>query len=193
LVDRWTTTGALVLDSVEQPHVVYTSDALTASYAYRSGSGWIHQTIPPPIAPRPCLALAACDQPHVAYGCGFDRLGYAHRTTSAWCVTTFDPGRMDDPTIAVDPSGCPHIVAYDGTNGDLKYVHWDPSVTTGDLNGDGCVSFGDINPFVLYQSNIEAWQDVYPFVPPANGDINGDGAYPSFRDINPFVDLLAGS
>ncbi|HQL53792.1 MAG TPA: hypothetical protein PLQ87_03730 [Phycisphaerae bacterium] len=192
-VDLWTTTGALVLDSADQPHVVYSSSgSLTVTHAYRGGSGWTHQTISPPGAQRPCLALGACDHPHVAYWFG-DRLGYAHRTTSAWCVTTFDPGRMVDPTIAVDSSGCPHIVAYDDTNGDLKYARWDPSVTTGDLNGDGCVNFGDINPFVLYQSNIEIWQEVFPFVPPANGDINGDGTYPSFRDINPFVALLAGA
>jgi hypothetical protein len=32
----------------------------------------------------------------------------------------------------------------------------------------------------------------YPGCPPANGDANGDGSV-DFRDINPFILLLAGS
>jgi hypothetical protein len=62
----------------------------------------------------------------------------------------------------------------------------------GDLNCDGSVNFGDINPFVLYLSNFSTWQTTYPGCPPQNGDINGDGTYPSFGDINPFVALLTG-
>ena len=50
----------------------------------------------------------------------------------------------------------------------------------------------DINPFVLYLSNFAAWQVTYATCPPQNGDINGDGTYPSFADINPFVALLTG-
>jgi hypothetical protein len=58
--------------------------------------------------------------------------------------------------------------------------------------GDGQVNFGDINPFVLYLSNNVAWQATYPGCPPENGDVSGDGSYPSFDDINPFVALLSG-
>jgi len=61
----------------------------------------------------------------------------------------------------------------------------------GDLNCDGSVNFGDINPFVLFLSNFAVWQATYD-CPPTNGDINGDGTYPSFGDINPFVALLTG-
>jgi hypothetical protein len=63
----------------------------------------------------------------------------------------------------------------------------------GDLNCDGSVDFGDLNPFVLYLSNFPAWQAANPGCPPQNGDINGDGTYPSPCDINPFVALLSGS
>lgn len=63
---------------------------------------------------------------------------------------------------------------------------------TGDMNCDGVVDFGDINPFVLYLSDFTAWQAAYPGCPASNGDINGDGAYPDFGDINPFVALLSG-
>ncbi len=77
------------------------------------------------------------------------------------------------------------------------YVGLEPSVCAagllGDLNCDGEVGFGDINPFVLFLSNFAAWQAAYPGCPPTNGDINGDGTYPSFGDINPFVALLTGS
>jgi len=45
---------------------------------------------------------------------------------------------------------------------------------------------------VLYLSNVAAWQTAYDGCPPENGDINGDGTYPSFGDINPFVALLTG-
>jgi hypothetical protein len=61
----------------------------------------------------------------------------------------------------------------------------------GDVNCDGCVGFGDINPFVLLLSNPAAYQAAYPNCPLANGDINCDGTV-DFGDINPFVTILAG-
>jgi hypothetical protein len=62
----------------------------------------------------------------------------------------------------------------------------------GDLNCDGMIKFGDINPFVLYLSNFANWQSAYAGCNPANGDINCDGTYGqgSFADINPFVALM---
>ena len=62
----------------------------------------------------------------------------------------------------------------------------------GDLNCDGSIDFGDINPFVLYLSNFASWQAANPGCDPANGDINCDGTYGqgSFGDINPFVALM---
>jgi hypothetical protein len=64
------------------------------------------------------------------------------------------------------------------------------SVCHGDLDCDGTIGFGDINPFVLYLSNYTTWQATYT-CSAQNGDINGDGSYPSFDDINPFVSLLS--
>jgi hypothetical protein len=62
----------------------------------------------------------------------------------------------------------------------------------GDLNCDGTVNFGDINPFVLYLSNCEAWKTTFPDCSPCNGDLNCDGTYcqGAFDDINPFVALM---
>ncbi len=61
----------------------------------------------------------------------------------------------------------------------------------GDLNCDGSVDFGDINPFVLRLSNPAAYQATFPDCPDANGDINGNGSV-GFDDINPFIALLSG-
>ncbi len=65
----------------------------------------------------------------------------------------------------------------------------------GDLNCDGSVDFGDINPFVLHLSNFDAWKAMFPRCHALNGDINADGTYGqgSFGDINPFVALLMSS
>jgi hypothetical protein len=81
---------------------------------------------------------------------------------------------------------------YAGAAPDLGALEYQPSV--GDLNCDGAVDFGDINPFVLYLSNFATWQSAFPACPAENGDINGDGTYGqgSFGDINPFVALLSG-
>ena len=77
------------------------------------------------------------------------------------------------------------------------WARWGCTVERGDLDCDGTagyLSFGDINPFVLYLSNFSAWQATYPGCDPTCGDINGDGTYGqgSFGDINPFVMLLTG-
>ena len=60
----------------------------------------------------------------------------------------------------------------------------------GDLNCDGAVDFGDINPFVLALTNPGAYATAYPGCDILNGDINGDGSV-DFADIDPFVVLLA--
>jgi hypothetical protein len=64
---------------------------------------------------------------------------------------------------------------------------------TGDVNCDGQIDFGDINPFVQYLSAYESWLASYPDCNPLNGDINHNGIYGqgAFDDINPFVALLS--
>ena len=64
-------------------------------------------------------------------------------------------------------------------------------VVPGDLNCDGTVDFGDINPFVLRLTGPAEYQSEYPDCPDANGDINADGGV-DFGDINPFVVLVDG-
>jgi hypothetical protein len=62
----------------------------------------------------------------------------------------------------------------------------------GDMNCDGTVNFGDINPFVAFITNQAGWAAQHPNCNPLNGDINGDGTYgqASFSDINPFVAVM---
>lgn len=64
----------------------------------------------------------------------------------------------------------------------------------GDMNCDGQVDFGDINPFVQYIASCAGWQATYPEYPPENGDIDRDGlhacnGYP-FDDVSAFPALL---
>jgi hypothetical protein len=70
-------------------------------------------------------------------------------------------------------------------------VNWAP-LCLGDLNCDGTINFGDINPFVQFLSNFNAWQTAHDGCDPLNGDINCDGTFgqASFGDINPFVAVI---
>jgi hypothetical protein len=59
----------------------------------------------------------------------------------------------------------------------------------GDMNCDGLVDFGDINPFVLALANPGQYGLMFPDCDIMNGDINQDGSV-DFGDINPFVSCL---
>ncbi|MEW6199117.1 MAG: WD40 repeat domain-containing protein [Planctomycetota bacterium] len=59
----------------------------------------------------------------------------------------------------------------------------------GDLNCDGLVDFGDINPFVKALTNPASYRADYATCNILNADCNNDGLV-DFGDINPFVRLL---
>ncbi len=61
----------------------------------------------------------------------------------------------------------------------------------GDMNCDGTVGFGDINPFVLALTDPAGYAAAYPNCDPLQGDLNDNGSL-GFEDINPFVALLTG-
>ncbi len=61
----------------------------------------------------------------------------------------------------------------------------------GDLNCDGAVSVGDINPFVLALTDPDAYRQQFPDCSSFNGDINDDGVV-TVGDINGFVALVIG-
>jgi len=74
---------------------------------------------------------------------------------------------------------------------DMVYSPSSPPLLIGDLNCDGVVNFGDINPFVLALANPDAYAAAYADCEILAADINGDGVV-DFRDINAFVQLLTG-
>lgn len=58
----------------------------------------------------------------------------------------------------------------------------------GDMNGDGTLDFGDINPFILALSDPAAYAQQFPGIDPnVAGDMDGNGVL-DFGDINPFVE-----
>ena len=59
----------------------------------------------------------------------------------------------------------------------------------GDVNCDGAINFGDIDPFVQAITDYAGYLAAYPGCD--NADVNGDGAT-NFGDIDPFVELLTG-
>jgi hypothetical protein len=121
--------------------------------------------------------------------------GDYHLTAASPCIDTGDPAYVPD-VGELDIDG--ELRVWDGNGDGQPRVDMGAdeygSSHAGDLNCDGSIDFGDINPFVLYQSNFPAWQFTFPGCPPQTGDINGDGTYGqgSFGDINPFVALLSG-
>ena len=66
-----------------------------------------------------------------------------------------------------------------------------PGGRAGDLNCDGVVDFGDINPFVLVLSDPAGYAAQFPRCMQINGDCNADGRV-DFGDINAFVRMLTG-
>ena len=70
-----------------------------------------------------------------------------------------------------------------------NFLHGPFGFRKGDLNCDGNVDFGDINPFVLALTNPAAYAVQFPACDIMNGDIDGNG-FVDFGDINPFVRLL---
>jgi hypothetical protein len=96
-----------------------------------------------------------------------------------------------DMTTPLDPNN-PSLATMHVYGSTLGQVYVPNPVLPGDLNCDGTIDFGDINPFVQYLSDFAGWQAAHADCPPENGDINGDGTFPSFGDINPFVALLTG-
>ncbi len=71
-------------------------------------------------------------------------------------------------------------------------IHTASNRLLGDMNCDGVVSVGDINPFVLALTNPTGYADQFPDCDLLNGDTSGDGEL-SVADINGFVALLTGS
>ena len=118
-------------------------------------------------------------------------------TQSAWTAQTYDIS-----AVATNQAAVYVRWGYQVGNGAYIYSGWNlddiqiwglkasgAAYAVGDLNCDGSVTFGDINPFVLALSNAASYAAAYPNCDVKLGDINSDGSV-NFSDINPFVALL---
>ena len=65
-------------------------------------------------------------------------------------------------------------------------------VVLGDMNCDGVLNGGDIDPFFLALGDPAAYATQFPNCDPRNGDINGDGRLDG-GDIDPFFQCLGGN
>jgi probable HAF family extracellular repeat protein len=80
------------------------------------------------------------------------------------------------------------IAGWGTLNGATRGFVLRPS-SMGDMNCDGTVDFGDINPFVLALTDPAGYQAAFPDCNPLIGDMNGSG-FVDFPDINLFVAKL---
>jgi|GEM_PF-1153860 len=117
-------------------------------------------------------------------------------TDNAWVQQQFDISGLADgqPTVYLrwTMGTTDGAWTYCGWNIDDVEI-WGVSTTNpyqlGDLNCDGLVGFGDINPFVLALTSPSGYAQQYPNCDRMLADINQDGLV-DFGDINPFVRLL---
>ena len=107
-----------------------------------------------------------------------------------WPSPSADP---NDPNSAfrhyLDRSMSYLLAAGDDVTNDLGQIDTFTWNGAGDLNCDGAVNFGDVNPFVLALGGQAGYQAAFPNCNWLNADCNGDGIV-DFADINPFVALL---
>ncbi len=121
-------------------------------------------------------------------------------------MTDLGMGRIDQNDNSPVLGGSPSI----NNNGDVAFqatltppdnnqIEWGSGVflaraaveLLGDMNCDGQLSVGDINPFVLALTDPPGYAKQFPDCPITNGDINDDGSV-SVGDINGFVALIVG-
>ena len=107
-----------------------------------------------------------------------------------------DGAEFDIFGISVAISGATAIVGapWNNDNGDLAgsaYLFDAAGASSpGDLNCDGRLDGGDIDPFFLALGDPAAYLLQFPNCDPLNGDMNGDGRLDG-GDIDPFFQCLA--
>jgi len=178
------------------------------AYSTNSGTNWsMNHSLPwtwdNEKAVDVAASTAAGGRFHAAYWRAYD-VEYTSATVAApdsWSPTVlvneanWASSAYPQPTVCVDERKLPKFeaaVAWTDYRGSYYQAYFDAMYLdcVGDVNCDGQIDFVDINAFVLYLSNQAAWLATYPSCPPENGDIDGNGTYPAFTDINPFVTLL---
>ena len=127
---------ALVLDSMDRPHMVYVGGGnprSTLHYVYWDGDTWIKEDVDTylglPSMAGTSLRLDANDLPQIAYVDAYDEvegvLGrevkWAHKVNGQWVSELVGDGVGEDwVSLSLDPFGNPHIAYRDGV--DLEYA-----------------------------------------------------------------------
>ncbi len=94
--------------------------------------------------------------------------------------------------VTISNTGCVYNFSADvDLEVTVRYIY-SPGSLPGDLNCDGVVSVGDVNPFVLALTDPQAYEAQFPNCDVLNADCSGDGAV-TVNDINCFVAMLSGS
>jgi hypothetical protein len=132
----------------------------------------------------------------VAQACPFHVAGFAaqHARAEVFRYSAADLAhilRLDDLWFVAEPDGLTPVPgSLDLPPSSLTLLVLRFGAGVGDLDCNGAVDFGDINPFVLALADPGQYGDEYPDCDAQNADCNGDGIV-DFGDVNPFVDLLA--
>ncbi len=121
--------------------------------------------------------------------------GDYHLAATSPCLDTGRDESLPGGLVG-DLDGLPRITDGDGVGVPPAHVDMGayerPALLPGDLNCDGVVDFGDINPFVLRLVDPVGYPAQHPGCIDENADVNGDQSV-DFGDINAFVALLTGS
>jgi len=133
------------------------------------------------------------EQPTVYIRWGY-QIGVGAWAYSGWNIDDVEVWAFAPPTTDCNGNGVADWIDIAGGTCADDNTNAVPDVCeklAGDLNCDGVVGFGDINPFVLLMGNPDEYRAVHPDCIRINGDINNDGVV-GFGDINAFVALLSG-
>jgi hypothetical protein len=104
---------------------------------------------------------------------------------------TFGVGRYPY-SIAIgdlDRDGDPDLAVANQRTDDVSVLINDCEPKRGDMNCDGAVDIGDVDPFVTALIGEQSYEEHYPDCDYHNADINADGSV-DFNDIDGFVECL---
>ena len=137
--------SSLALDSSGYPRISYYDNSnLDLKYAAWNGTSWAIEPVDSAgqAGEFISLALDSNGYPRISYSYGqwevYD-LKYAawdptlNGGLGDWAIETVDSAGIvgSFTSLALDSSGSPHISYYDGSNGNLKYAAWDPTLNGG--------------------------------------------------------------
>ena len=191
-------TDTLVIDPVSPADAGYDYNVAVANDCGNAYSIFASLTVAtgPAVGTQPATHTAHVGLPttFTASATGTGTLSYQWRRNGSNLSDTGNIYGATTATLSIDPVAKVDAGTYDVVVTDAcSSATSDPATLwlAGDLNCDGVISYGDINPFVLALNGISEYGAQYPGCNWYNADANNDGLV-TYGDINPFVALLAG-